>query len=258
MYVRVPIVLMAFVAVLGADVRDEQDCEMCGLLVWRLETMRAEKMRETESLKERLEAAAKKRGVLGRTMRSEYPAELIDGMESYLEKACKNDVMLTSTACRGHNGNDASQLRNPGGGVFLQEACKHLVQERCQYVVDEHAEELIEAAMFDLTARQCPDILATGCSASRATTILGPLYGTAGSHGQHLSVGVKDVWEKSARATRSPHPPLSLPPQPSLWIASGVACHRKCAHQHSCVYGRDRSARVGAILSQRSTAHFAA
>jgi len=193
------VVSIALGAALGANVRDEQDCEMCGLLVWRLETMRAAKLEETQSLKERLQAAAKKRGVLGRTLRSEYPAELIDNMETYLESACKKDTILTSTACRGHNGNDASQLRNPGGGVYLREACKHLVEERCQYMIDEHAEELIEAAMFDLTANQCPDILTAGCSASRATALLGPLYGTgSGRAGHHvfLTAGVKDVWEK--------------------------------------------------------------
>ena len=93
-----------------------QDCEMCGLLFWRMETGLSAKKNELSDYKEDLEkrAANSPKGGQGKHwIRAEYPVQLVDAMESYVEKACENDVMLASTVCK-KDGILESVLRSPG------------------------------------------------------------------------------------------------------------------------------------------------
>ena len=92
-----------------------QDCEMCGLLMWRMENVLAAKKSELQDYKETLEKRAEK-GSKAQTknwIRAEYPVQLVESLESYVERACEHDVYLGSTACRS-DGMPKSTLRGAG------------------------------------------------------------------------------------------------------------------------------------------------
>lgn len=201
----------------GETMHGKQECEMCGVLVYLLEEMKASFDHEMKEEKAAHDAATAKRGVLGRTSRAEMPARVIDRFEEFLEKkACtppqddergmlnRGGWSMTSRLICRHDGYDDSALRLPSGspGLFSVDECKHRVDAVCENVARERADELIEAAYNNLTARACPDVVETdGCDAKRATKLLGPMYGRralGGAPGMRSlhSVGVRDTWQK--------------------------------------------------------------
>lgn len=172
-------------------------------------------------MKEKREAhdkAAEKRGVLGRTSRAEMPARVLEAFEEHLEKgACGSSGSGSQPDGDGHNqmpmansvlrsvcradGIDESALRLPSGNpaLFDGKECNRRIEAVCQHVAREYADEVMETAYAkDLNASYCEEIIPSDeCTATRATRLLGPLYGKA-PRGvrQHISVGVKDKWEK--------------------------------------------------------------
>ena len=199
---RVCAALVAALSVAAADqVQDDQRCELCGLLVWRLEGVMQSKEEELkEFIKERSAMADRSsKAHTKRWIRSEYPVALVEAFEEYTEKAAE-DSMLTSTVCRGQDGNDKSALRNPYGAPYQRKDCTARVKAICSNVVDEYVDEIMDAAVNKLTASECGEIV-PGCKPKRAKLLLGPMYSKSSQGGHHrfMSAGVKDVWRESAR-----------------------------------------------------------
>lgn len=189
------LVLIAASAAVASDTTHEQQCEMCGILVWRLEAVLASKKVELQSFRDaqdkRASSASKPHSK--RWLRQEYPAVVVTALNEYLEKACDNDFALANTACRQQNGNDESALRNPRGAAFNRDACADRVKHRCERVRDELMDEMIDAAMQNLTASECTELL-PGCDDERVHLLLGPMY----KKGKLMwgSAGMKDTWQK--------------------------------------------------------------
>ena len=179
---------------------------MCGLLVYQLEEVKQHVDKEMQGEKTAHDAATKKRGVLGRMSRAEMPARVIESFEEFLEKrACNAPSQSFGAAisaisriiCRS-DGMDDSMLRLPSGSpaLYSAEECNERVDAVCDHVSREHADEIIDAAYNNLTARACEDIVESdACDATRATKLLGPLYGKA-ARGLSAPVGVRDTWQK--------------------------------------------------------------
>ena len=195
----------------------EAQCEMCGLLVYHLEKLKAGMDEEMAAKKAEHDAQATKRGVLGRTSRAEMPARVIGAFETFLdETACgkidasmsdgemqspfENKAGVSSEVCR-RDGMDDSVLRKPNGeaSAFDARSCVLFVSNVCHHVREEFADEMIEAAYSpELGAPHCAEIV-DGCDSARATKLLGPLYKPGGGQAgfqRFASVGVKDVWQK--------------------------------------------------------------
>ena len=84
----------------------EQDCEMCGLLVWRMEAILAMKREELKEFAAAKEMAARKgsKAQTKKWLRAEAPVAMVEALETYLEKACDQDSMLLGTVCRAQVG----------------------------------------------------------------------------------------------------------------------------------------------------------
>ena len=108
MFIRVAALLLlaTLVAAIDQDLEDKQACEMCGLLIHQLETLKASLDEKLNKQKEQQLKDAKRRGVLGRTSRAEMPAQMIDAFETHLE----------SHACGTNNNNNEQQGGGGGGG----------------------------------------------------------------------------------------------------------------------------------------------
>jgi hypothetical protein len=184
----VPVMLVLALLAAGQPDVGQQNCEACGLLVHHLEVIvhkyswRPPEPRRTERL-----------------TRADVPAELIDQMEQFLGKACNAGGPVSRIRLCSANGDDTSRIRNPLGVRFENDGCRARLEERCAAVAPKLGDAMISAALNNVTAVACVDMLdGTGCTAERATLLLGPYYGTDPTHtfSLTLNAGVKDVWRE--------------------------------------------------------------
>ena len=163
----------------GVKVTRKQDCEVCGLLMWRLEDTLQKKKLSLERFKQDMEKRAEKisKAHSKRWLRGEYPVELVVALEGYIDTACEEDQLLHQTTCKKdeQNGEAGSALRRPAKAAFDWHVCRSNVKKRCKAVVDDHAEELVTSALQNGTAAGCAEIVPK-CIAARAMLLMGPLY----------------------------------------------------------------------------------
>ena len=174
--------------------RFDEDCEACGLLAWRMQTIVAQKQSQLEHLKQAKEKRAKqaKKAHSKRWLRNEYSAELAAAVEEQID-GLSNDQRIIGGACRmEHEAVDGSALR----GSRFDNRCRSRVTKRLEDVLSTLQDDLASAVVAGKGAAvACPALL-DGCSASRATLLLGSGYkdGLSWAELDHLQIGFSDHW----------------------------------------------------------------
>lgn len=176
---------------------EEEECEACGLLMWKLQTIVAGKTLELKELKAAKEKRSKKstKAHSKRWIMQEYKNELSAAVEAKVEVLAA-DYTMSSSACRYESPIDGSALRAAGQrGPFLMEPCRQRVATRCSAVLEDQQDELVGAALKGRGASACAALL-DGCSAPRAALLLGSHYAEDLSHTKldRLQVGYSDAW----------------------------------------------------------------
>lgn len=185
---------LALAALAGAS-REEEDCEACGLLVWRMQTIAAAKQKELEALK----AAKKKRSDKStkahskRWILQEYKTELSAAIEEQIE-ALPKDGKITGGACRMEAPVVGSALRR-AHPEFTPMKCAQRVESRCAAVLEDYQDELVAAVLKGKGASACGSVL-DACSYDRAALLLGSQYSEDLSLAKLdlLQIGHSDEW----------------------------------------------------------------
>ena len=185
----------------------EQDCEMCGLLVYHLHTLATAGGFERKKVDDGGSRPSNLFGRSGGGVRDAarvpahevVPAELVVRFQTFLDHACESEIARIRLCSA--NGDDASKLRNPTAVPFEAGRCRIRLQERCEHVARSHAPALMSAAYVDRNATACASLMPTtpACTPQRATLLLGPLYGKEESapgaaSWLPMNAGLKDVW----------------------------------------------------------------
>ena len=176
--------------------RVDEDCEACGLLVWRMQTIISEKQKELESLKaaKNKRAAKSTKAHSKRWIKQEYAVALAGAIEAQIDSLPK-DARISGSACRyDHEAVRGSALR--GESVFHPDRCRARVQKRAGDVLEEFQDELTQAVISGLGAGTACVAAIEGCSAERATLLLGGMYREDMSPQEldYLQPGYSDSW----------------------------------------------------------------
>lgn len=174
--------------------RIAEECEACGLIVWRMQTIVSKKQEELKPTKKAKEKAATKtdKHLSKRWIREEYSAELAEAIDEQIA-ALPKDGRLMSGACRPEEtALGGSALR---GSRFDNAECKLRVEERVTNVAALHQDELTAAVIEGKGASVCAAVLA-GCTADRAKHLLGSQYAEDldARELEMLQVGYSDEW----------------------------------------------------------------
>jgi hypothetical protein len=173
-----------------------EDCEACGLIVWRMQAIVAAKEMELESLKKAKEKRAKAstKAHSKRWLKQEYGVELAAAIESHIGELPR-DRRIYGGACQtGPGAVIDSALRQRESSHFHPGECERRVQSRASDVLEEFQDELIEAVLSGHSAgTACANTLPS-CAPSRAKVLLGSQYKDAMSYNEleSLSIGQRD------------------------------------------------------------------
>ena len=177
----------------GAN-RAAQDCEACGLVVWRMQMIVAARAKELVDIRAAKEkrAAKSQKAHNKRWIKQEYGVELAAAIEAEVDSLAK-DSRIMSGACRpAFEAIEGSALR----GDRFDKQCSSRVQSRVGDLLSEYQDDLASAVVAGLGAgAACAKLLR--CKAERATYVLGPDYRDELELDQldHLMVGYRDAWE---------------------------------------------------------------
>lgn len=154
--------------------RVTEECEACGLLVWRMQTIVAQIAKALESTKRAKEKRAEKstKAHSKRWLKQEYGVELSGAIEAQID-ALQSDSRIISGACR--YGQDAmvnSALR----GDRFDRRCESRTRSRVSSLLEEFQDELVSAVISGHGAGAACVMLVPHCTAERAKMLLGPKY----------------------------------------------------------------------------------
>lgn len=193
--------LIAVASSLSGFDRADEDCEACGLVFWRMQTIVAEKEKALSSIKAAKEKRAKKstKAHSKRWLRQEYAVDLAAAIESQIEQL-PNDQRIISGACRAESEAIAgSALRAAAGvGHFHPGRCQSTVKARISSVASDLQDDLTSAAVAGKRgAGEACAAIVDGCSAERAVHLLGSQYRATGMSERQLEmlqIGYSDVY----------------------------------------------------------------
>ena len=201
MLATLTIVIASLLSAANAFDRADEDCEACGLVYWRMQTIVAEKEAALGAVKAAKEKRAKKstKAHNKRWLRQEYATELSGAIESHIEKL-PTDQRIIGGACR-YDGSALpnSALRAAGTEkVFNPSRCNDAVKKRISSVIGDFQDDLTNAAVSGKNGAgaACAAVI-EGCSAERASYMLGTGYKESGMSLQQLDrlqVGYSDKW----------------------------------------------------------------
>ena len=165
-----------------------EDCEACGVVVWRMQTIVARKQAALEDVKRAKEKRAKRatKAHSKRWLRQEYAAELNAALEEQLEGLSK-DTRIIGGTCNvpGQEAVTGSELRTGGrydvGGHVDPQRCAERVASRIEELLGESQDDLTEAVLEGAGAGAACERLVPGCTAQRAQLLLGPQYDEDGA-----------------------------------------------------------------------------
>jgi len=186
--------LLLLLPLATADRLDE-DCEACGVLVWRMQTIVAHKAKQLEDVKKAKEkrAAKSKKAHSRRWLRQEYGVELSSAIEAEVDALAK-DSRIVNGVCRPfRDGIEGSALR---GGRMEGKRCSSRVQSRVEELLSEQQDDLVGAVVAGKGAGAACSKLLPRCSAARATLLLGAKYrDEMDCHElEYLQIGYADAW----------------------------------------------------------------
>ncbi len=175
----------AWGVLLGVAVADRaaEDCEACGLAVWRMQTFAAQKQSELEVLKQAKERRAKKstKAHSKRWLRQEYAVELAATLEEQLDELPK-DRRIIQGVChiQAYEAVQGSELRTGGladrTGYVDPHRCAERVESRLSELLGETQDDLTQVVLEGAGAGSACERLVPGCTSERATLLLGPQY----------------------------------------------------------------------------------
>ena len=187
---------MAVMALVIASVNSaDEDCEACGLLVWRMQTIVAARASALESMKRAKEKRAAKstKAHSKRWLKQEYGIELSGAIEAEVD-SLQQDSRIIHGACRlGFEAIEGSALR---GGRFDLKRCESRVRRSVGELLDELQDELVSAVISGLGAGAACEKLVPQCTAGRAQLLLGSNYrdGMSWRELDYLQIGYSDTW----------------------------------------------------------------
>ena len=192
------ILLLMIIACGAALSRVDEECEACGLIVWRMQTIVSAKQLQLEGVKSAKEKRAKKssKAHSRRWIRQEYAVELAGAIEEQID-ALPDDDRMVSGACRHHGEAVAgSALRRLEGMLFDHQKCRARVRSHLSALIGDQQDELMEGVVAGKSAGKVCASLVEGCSAARAQHLLGDQYkeGMGARELEHLQVGYGDRW----------------------------------------------------------------
>ena len=245
-------------AVAGAD-RQDETCEACGLLVWRMQSIVATKQQQLEGLKATKEKRAKKstKAHSKRWIKQEYAVELAGAIETQID-GLATDQRIQGSACRMNHDNpiQGSALRAELEMTFHPERCRERVKKRIESVLEDFQDELVGLVVAGKGAgTACAQIL-DDCSKKRATLLLGVEYredmnpheldrlqpGYSDSWTLHKDVDDSVYWFNKARMKSVKEPPPGW-----MKTADGATWEYKPngnAHGHGHGHGQARKDEV--------------
>ena len=213
------IYLQAIFCVLGATAGGEERCEACGLLVWRMQTVLAKAKADNAGLKAEMDkdstaaTESKAKATAAKNRKKQYAEALANALEAGLVNLPQNST-ITRGACRsnvvlGKRGEamkvgglaiQGSALRgnvNDGEGadqlLSAYEACSKRVAKVTNAVLSDNQDELTQKVLAGSGAGGTCAKLLKGCTAERATLLLGTKYSDAMGEYAALELLAADV-----------------------------------------------------------------
>ena len=192
-----PALLILLAAHANADDRLAEDCEACGLVAWRLETIVATKRAELEGLRAATEARAAKST---KAHSKRWIKKALHGAIEAEVESLMWDERIVHGACRSHHHEgpiEGSALR---GSDRFARGCRARVSARVFDLIGEAQDEIIAAIVAGRDAGAACASALKACDASRAKLLLGAQYDAAHKAGvasalDMLQVGVADRWD---------------------------------------------------------------
>jgi hypothetical protein len=179
--------------------RIDEECEACGLVFWRMQAIVAEKEESLADIKRAKEKRARQstKAHTKRQLKQAFAVELTSAIESNIEEL-PNDQRITGGACRMELiGTRDSALREAArvGPSISPSMCQSKVKARVRSLIGDLQDELTSLAVAGQrgAGAACAAVL-EGCSAARATHLLGPGYreGMSARELADLEVGFSD------------------------------------------------------------------
>ena len=174
---------LALLAARAAADRLAEDCEACGLVVWRMQTIVGQKQSELDALKKAKEKRAKKstKAHSKRWLRQEYAVELAAALEERLDQLSTDQRIIAGTCNRdAHEAIDGSELRMGGlrssHGYVDPHKCAKRVESRVSELLGESQDELTNAVIEGYGAGAACSKIVEHCTPERARWLLGPGY----------------------------------------------------------------------------------
>ena len=172
----------------------DEDCEACGLLIWRMQTIVAAKAAALESKKKATEKRAAKatKAHSKRWLKQEYGVALASAIESEID-ALQMDSKLIGSACRlGHEAMTGSALR----GHQFDNKCESRVRRSVGELLEDLQDELVGSVTAGFGAGATCAKLLPQCTSARARLLLGPNYkdDMAWHELDRLQAGYSDEW----------------------------------------------------------------
>lgn len=177
--------IAAFALLLGCTAADRaaEDCEACGLVVWRMQTLVAKKSGELESLKKAKEKRAKQstKAHNKRWLRQEYAVELANALEEQLAELPKDKRIIAGTCnVAANEAVEGSELRTGGSrhatNYVDPQRCAERVEARLSELLGDSQDELVDWVLAGHGAGSACEATVPDCEAERATLLLGPSY----------------------------------------------------------------------------------
>ena len=187
----------------SADRLDE-DCELCGLLAWRMQKVVAEKQKTLEVMKAAKEKRAKKstKPHSRRWIKQEYAVELASAIEESMDSLPKDHQVAGAVCNRGlREGIAGSALQNKFSvhtGYGFGKECSLRIEKRALALLEEFEESLTESIIAGHGAGTACSSALDKCPADRARFLLGPAYKEDGMPVESLDMlqaGYADTWE---------------------------------------------------------------
>jgi hypothetical protein len=204
--------------------RLDEDCEACGLIVWRMQAIIAAKQEELDGHKQAKDKRAQKstKPQSRKWIKQEYAVELASAVETSIN-ALPKDRKIMEGACRpDSHAIPGSLLRKGNDQYFTGHKCMERVESRIGALIGDYEDELQQAVLSGLGAGQACAKVLEACSAKRALLLLGSQYKKEGMSVRELDmlqVGYNDqftvhtdvdgskYWFSRSRMTSQREPP---------------------------------------------------
>lgn len=192
-------VVLLSAATASADRLDE-DCELCGLLAWRMQKVVAEKQETLLELKAAKEKRAKKatKPHSRRWIKQEYAVELASAIEASMDSLPKDHHVAGAVCNRGFREGIAGSALQQKFSMQYGRDCSLKIEKRALALLEEFEETLTETIIAGHGAGTTCSGALDKCSANRARLLLGPSYKEDGMPPQALDMlqaGYADAWE---------------------------------------------------------------